>query len=108
MINAIAVWNTRYFERAEVELTRQHIPLPEEVWQHISPFQWSHMHLNGSYHFTGLSLESDFRPLQEYHGPRAYFSAHPENGETEVAAGREEEEASPPIQLSFFAEEEQE
>jgi hypothetical protein len=107
VINAIAVWNTRYFERAEAELTRQHIPLPEEVWQHISPFQWSHMHLNGSYHFTGLALESDFRPLREYQGPRAYLSADPESGETEAAAVREEEEASPPLQLSFFTEEEQ-
>lgn len=36
VINAIAVWNTRYFERAEAKLTRQQIPLPEEVWQHLS------------------------------------------------------------------------
>ena len=106
VINAIAVWNTRYFERAEAELTQQHIPLPEEVWQHISPFQWSHMHLNGSYHFTELALESDFRPLREYQGPRASLSADPESGETEAAAVRKEEEASPPLQLSFFTEEE--
>lgn len=106
VINAIAVWNTRYFERAEAELIQQHIPLPEEVWQHISPFQWSHMHLNGSYHFTGLALESDFRPLREYHGPRASLSADPESGETEAATVQKEEEASPPLQLSFFTEEE--
>lgn len=64
------------------------------------------MHLNGSYHFTGIALESDFRPLREYHGPRVSLSADPESGETEAAAVREEEEASPPLQLSFFTEEE--
>jgi hypothetical protein len=106
VINAIAVWNTRYFERAEAKLTRQHIPLPEEVWQHLSPFQWSHIHLNGSYHFTGLALEGDFRPLREYQGPRASLSADSQSRETEAAVTREEEEASPPIQLSFFPEEE--
>ncbi|HYU77215.1 MAG TPA: Tn3 family transposase, partial [Ktedonobacteraceae bacterium] len=107
VINAIAVWNTRYFEQAEAKLTRQHIPLPEEVWQHLSPFQWSHIHLNGSYHFTGLTLKDDFRPLREYHGPRAYLSTGSESSETEAAVSREEEEASLPLQLSFFAEEEQ-
>ena len=65
------------------------------------------MHLNGSYHCTGLALESDLRPLREYQGPRAYLSADPESGETEAAAVREEEEASPPLQISFFTEEEQ-
>ena len=70
VINAIAVWNTRYFEQAQIALARQGVPVPEEVWQHLSPLQWAHIHLIGSYHFTNLSLKDDFRPLREYHGPR--------------------------------------
>ena len=107
VINAIAVWNTRYFERAEEELTRRHIPLPEEVWQHLSPFQWSHIHLNGSYHFTDLALHDDFRPLLEYHGPRASLSGAFENQETEAALLREKEATPLPTQLTFLTEEEQ-
>jgi hypothetical protein len=107
VINVIAVWNTRYFEQAEVKLAR-HIFLCQEVWQHLSPFQWSHIHLNGSYHFTGLALKDDFRPLREYQGPRAYLSPGSGSSETEATVSREEKKASLPLQLTFLAEEEQE
>lgn len=70
---------------------------PEQVWQHLSPFQWAHMHLNGSYHFTSLTLEGDFRPLRKYLGPHAYLSA----------TSQEEEDAPMPIQLSLLGEDEE-
>lgn len=110
VINAIAVWNTRYFELAEAELMRQHVPLPEAVWQHLSPFQWSHIHLNGSYHFTGLNLNGDFRPLREYHGSRSLLlpgSQGSQNGLSKANDVREEEESVSAIQLSFFMDEEE-
>ena len=108
VINAIAVWNTRYFEQAQAALARQGVPIPEHVWQHISPFQWAHIHLNGSYYFMDIALEGDFRPLREYQGPRAYPSAGSDSVEIEAAALQGEEEALIPVQLSLLAEEEQE
>jgi TnpA family transposase len=75
VINAIAVWNARYFEQAQVALARQGVPVPEHVWQHLSTLQWAHIHLNGSYHFTDITLKGDFRPLREYQGQRLLSSA---------------------------------
>jgi TnpA family transposase len=98
VINAIAVWNTRYFEQAQAELTRQGITVSEDVWQHISPFQWAHIHLNGSYHFTDITLKGDFRPLREYHGSRACSTASSEG--TETASVPSEDVL--PVQLSLL------
>src|SRR6266566_8696729 len=106
VINAIAVWNTRYFEQAQVALAEQGIPVPEEVWQHLSPLQWAHIHLNGSYHFTNVALEGDFRPLREYHGPRAHLASRLESVETEAVL-LQEKEAVLPIQLSLLGENEE-
>jgi Tn3 transposase DDE domain len=105
VINAIAVWNTRYFEQAQAALAQQGIPVSEEVWQHLSPLQWAHIHLNGSYHFTNIALEGDFRPLREYHGPRARLAPRLESAETEAVSLLEEEEVIS-VQLSLLAEEE--
>lgn len=77
VINAIAVWNTRYFERAQTALARQGVPIPEQVWQHLSTLQWAHIHLNGSYHFTDITLNADFRPLREYQGSRLHCAVQP-------------------------------
>lgn len=104
VINAIAVWNTRYFEQAQIALAKQGIPVPEEVWQHLSPLQWAHIHLNGSYHFTNLALDGDFRPLREYHGPRTPLSPHVKSVETGSVLSQEEDIF--PIQLSLLAENE--
>ncbi len=105
VINAIAVWNTRYFEQAQAKLTQQGIPVPEEVWQHLSPLQWAHIHLNGSYHFTDVELEGDFRPLREYHGSRARLAPRLESVEIDAVLLQEEEDM-PPIQLSLLGEDE--
>lgn len=70
VINAIAVWNTRYFDQARTELRRQGQAIADDLWPHISPFQWAHIHLIGSYHFTNLRLKGEFRPLRPYQGPR--------------------------------------
>ncbi len=96
VINAIAVWNTRYFERAAVALARQGVPVTEQIWQHLSPLQWAHIHLNGSYHFTNITLPEEFRPLREYHGPRTPLPLSAEQRDTE------EEETLLPVQLSLL------
>jgi hypothetical protein len=107
VINAIAVWNTRYFERAQTALARQGVPVPEQTWQHLSTLQWAHIHLNGSYHFTDITLSGDFRPLREYQGPRLLRSVQPSVAErADTMLTLEEEELLNPMQLSLFSEEE--
>jgi hypothetical protein len=63
------VWNTRYFEQARVKLEQKGHPVPDSVWQHLSPILWEHIHLVGSYHFTEFQVEGEFRPLQEFNEP---------------------------------------
>ncbi len=65
IINAIVVWNTRHFDRAQSKLLEQGCPVDEMVWQHLSPLAWKHINLVGSYHFTEVSLQEEFRPLRE-------------------------------------------
>ena len=71
VINAIVVWNTRYFEQAQTALARQGDPVAESVWKHLSAIQWEHIHLVGAYHFTDMKLEGEFRPLREYQRKRS-------------------------------------
>lgn len=66
VINAIGVWNTRYFEHAQTVLSRQGMVLPENLWSHLSPFQWAYIHFNGTYRFPEAAPEKGFRPLREY------------------------------------------
>ncbi len=89
---------------AAINCLQSHVAVSEEVWQHISPFQWAHIHLNGSYHFTDLTLEGDFRPLREYHGLRARLSPSSEGAETASVPTSEEEDVIP-VQLSLLDEE---
>ncbi|HEU5383070.1 MAG TPA: Tn3 family transposase, partial [Ktedonobacteraceae bacterium] len=65
VINAIVVWNTRHFERAEAKLLEQGEQVEDSVWQHLSPLSWKHINFVGSYHFTDLQIGEDFRPLRE-------------------------------------------
>ena len=36
VLNAMVVWNTRYFEQAKAKLEKQGHPVQENVWQHLS------------------------------------------------------------------------
>jgi Tn3 transposase DDE domain len=71
VLNAIVVWNTRYFEQAQVAVAKQGDPIAESIWKHLSAIQWEHIHLVGAYHFTDVKLEGEFRPLREYQGKRS-------------------------------------
>jgi len=107
VINAIAVWNTRYFEQAQTALTQQGVVLSEDLWSHLSPFQWAHIHFNGSYRFTEVPLEEDFRPLREYHGARVPRSAlerpsQVTNSEPNMPQEQEDANDLPPVQLAFL------
>jgi len=106
VINAIVVWNTRYFERAQAALSRSGLTLPENLWQHLSPLQWAHIHFNGTYQFTEVMPEGEFRPLREYHGPQRLgpTATSAENGAEGNPASRvREEERRAAIQLSLLA-----
>ena len=104
VINAIAVWNTRYFEQAHTALTQQGVVLSQDVWSHLSPFQWAHIHFNGSYRFTEVPLEKDFRPLRDYHGARVPRSAL-ERPSQETNSEQEDANDLSPVQLAFLEEE---
>ena len=93
------------FPSYQAKLAQQGIPVPEEVWQHLSPLQWAHIHLNGSYHFTDVELEGDFRPLCEYHGSRARLAPRLESVERDAGLLQEEEDVLP-LQLSLLGEDE--
>ena len=64
---------------------------------------------SGSYHFTDITLNADFRPLREYQGLRLLRSAMPsasERADADTQPPPEEEEMLTLIQLSLFLEEE--
>jgi hypothetical protein len=75
--------------------------IPSSQDNHLSPLQWTHIDLNGSYHFTDVELEGDFRPLREYHGPRARLAPRLESVEIDAILLQEEEDMLP-LQLSLL------
>ncbi len=97
VINAIVVWNTRYFEQAQTALARQGDPVAESVWKHLSAIQWEHIHLVGAYHFTDMKLEGEFRPLREYQRKRSEQEMIQEEGMSDVIG-----ETLPFVQLSLL------
>lgn len=106
VINAIGVWNTRYFEQAQTVLSRQGMVLPENLWSHVSPFQWTHIHFNGTYHFPEVALEEGFRPLREYQGApvRRPLPQHPSE-EAISEHNRVSEQGEDMIQLALLEDE---
>lgn len=106
VINAIGVWNTRYFEQAQTVLSRQGIVLPENLWSHVSPFQWTHIHFNGTYHFPEVAPEEGFRPLREYQGAPVHRPL-PQHPSEEVISeqNRASEQGEDMIQLALLEEE---
>ncbi len=105
VINAIGVWNTRYFEQAQTVLSRQGMVLPEDLWSHVSPFQWTHLHFNGTYHFPEVAPEEGFRPLREYQGSPAHRSLpqHPSE-EATSEHNKASEQGEDMIQLALLEE----
>lgn len=68
VINAIVVWNTRYLEAAAAELAHRRQPVPDRIWQHLSPILWEHVHLVGRYSFDEPVIDGELRPLQTEEG----------------------------------------
>jgi len=114
VINAIVVWNTRHFDRAQAKLLEQGEQVDDTVWQHLSPLAWKHINLVGSYHFTEVTLEEEFRPLREVESRRArqrrIAPSSPTDASGEKTESREmeygENEEQPLVQLSLLQESE--
>ena len=66
VLNAIVVWNTRYLTAAAEELGKREklVVVTDEMWKHLSPILWEHVHLVGSYQFTEPKIEGEIRPLR--------------------------------------------
>lgn len=60
LINAIVVWNTRYFGAVGERVG----PLTDALWHHISPVSWEHILMVGKYSFEELQIRSELRPLR--------------------------------------------
>jgi Tn3 transposase DDE domain len=100
VINAIVVWNTRHFERAQAKLLEQGVQVDESAWQPLSPLAWKHINLVGSYHFSDVHLQGEFRPLCEVEPRRKLRGAEKRLVEESVEAedGRSQEEDEYPEQ----------
>jgi len=64
VINALVVWNTRYLQQAAETLALRGRPVPDEVWSHLTPHLWEHVHLIGHYRFEEPVITGDLRPLR--------------------------------------------
>jgi len=64
VLNAIIVFNTRYLAAAAERLANGIGPVPEELWRHVSPLHWEHVHLVGTYCFDEPAFEGELRPLR--------------------------------------------
>jgi len=112
VINAIVVWNTRHFDRAQAKLLEQGELVDESVWQHLSPLAWKHINLVGSYHFSDVHLQGEFRPLRELESrrerggtPNSSPLIDQEVGEKGSYGERENPEEEPVVQLSLLEDE---
>jgi hypothetical protein len=107
IINAIVVWNTRHFDRAQAKLLEQGEQVEDSVWQHLSPLAWKHINLVGSYHFSDVHLEEEFRPLREVESRRTRrgsTSGTFAKAQTLLSKQPEMDEEKLPRQLSWLEE----
>jgi TnpA family transposase len=65
LINAIAIWNTVYLNKAINQLKRRR-EIPENLLKHLSPLGWEHINFLGEYYFDGIASNTldKLRPLK--------------------------------------------
>jgi TnpA family transposase len=59
VMNAIIVWNTSHLEAAAETLKQRGQPVPDNIWPHLSPILWEHLHLTGEYSFDSEPAGSE-------------------------------------------------
>jgi TnpA family transposase len=64
VLNAIIVFNTRYLGAASEQLASSGRGVPPEVWPHLSPLHWEHVHLVGTYRFDEPAIDGELRPFR--------------------------------------------
>jgi hypothetical protein len=88
VLNAIIVFNTRYLAAAAERLAGGSRPVPEELWRHVSPLHWEHIHLVGTYSFDEPGLGGRAQTLEGRGLSRAEgWSPRPPFKEDRGAAG---------------------
>jgi TnpA family transposase len=69
VLNAIVVFNTRYLAAGTAALEEAGEPVPDELWRHVSPLHWEHIHAVGTYCFDDPVIDGELRPLRNWSGP---------------------------------------
>ena len=71
MLNAIALWNTRYMDAALRQLRAGGVQVLEEALERLSPLVHAHINMLGRYHFTvpEAVLRGELRPLRDPNDP---------------------------------------
>jgi TnpA family transposase len=64
VLNAIIVFNTRYLAAASSRHESSGRSVPEEVWRHLSPLHWEHVHAIGTYCFDEPVIDGELRALR--------------------------------------------
>lgn len=67
VLNAAALWNTRYLDAAVTELRRRGHPVREEDVVRLSPLGHAHLNELGRYRFPVLDPGAGLRPLRDPH-----------------------------------------
>ena len=70
VVNAIALWNTRYLDQALNQIRHDGHPTAASDLERLSPFLHEHIQVHGRYSFTLPSpvLNGEFRPLATQRG----------------------------------------
>lgn len=66
MLNATALWNTIYLDKARAQLQAAGRPIPDKILEGLSPLIFEHLNFSGRYPFNRPVLD---RPLRDPDAP---------------------------------------
>jgi TnpA family transposase len=66
VLNATALWNTIYLDKARAQLQAAGRPIPDKILEGLSPLIFEHLNLSGRYPFNRPVLD---RPLRDPDAP---------------------------------------
>ncbi len=65
VLNAVALWNTRYLDAALAALNQQDVHMSDEDIARLSPLGSEHINMLGRYSFSNAPLPGPLRPLRQ-------------------------------------------